>query len=97
MESALTAFASDLNLPPGSGPLAAYEARVAAGLLSRDPEQAKAATRLDRLWRDPPGYHPVVRRPKPKGLPGGLKARLGPGGGVPAAPCPRGGVRVWHL
>ncbi|MBB2167053.1 cell division protein ZapE [Gluconacetobacter aggeris] len=97
MESALTAFASDLNLPPGSGPLAAYEARVAAGLLSRDPEQAKAATRLDRLWRELPGYHPVVRRPPPKGLLGGLKARLGLNGGAAEAPRPRGVYMVGQV
>ncbi|NVN13014.1 cell division protein ZapE, partial [Nguyenibacter vanlangensis] len=52
MEAALSSFASDLHLPPGSGPLAAYEARLAAGLLAPDPEQRKAATRLDRLWRE---------------------------------------------
>jgi cell division protein ZapE len=68
MESALTFSASDLHLPPGTGPMVAYQARVEAGLLAPDPEQAKAAARLDQLWRELPGYHPVVRQPPARGL-----------------------------
>ncbi|WP_323989169.1 cell division protein ZapE [Nguyenibacter sp. L1] len=76
MEAALSSFASDLHLPPGSGPLAAYEARLAAGLLAPDPEQRKAATRLDRLWRELPGYHPVAHRPRSWGMSGGMSGGL---------------------
>ncbi|MBB2155569.1 cell division protein ZapE [Gluconacetobacter diazotrophicus] len=99
MEAALSLFASDLHLPPGTGPLAAYQARVNAGLLSADPEQAKAAARLDQLWRELPGYHPVVRRPPPQGIfshgllgkgLGSLKSRLGLAGGAAQPPRPRG-------
>jgi len=35
----------------GRGPLEIYEARVAAGRLHGDPEQRRAAERLDALWR----------------------------------------------
>ncbi|MBB2202141.1 cell division protein ZapE [Gluconacetobacter tumulisoli] len=101
METILSSFASDLHLPPGTGPLGAYRARVDAGLLAPDPEQAKAAARLDRLWRELPGYHPVVRQAaaqgKLGGLLGGLKARLGLQARAAAAPRPRGVYMVGQV
>ncbi|AZV39257.1 cell division protein ZapE [Komagataeibacter xylinus] len=64
--------------PAGTGPFAAYEARVASGRLDRDPEQEKAARRLDQLWRELRDYHPVVQSAPPaSGWLGGLRARLG--------------------
>jgi cell division protein ZapE len=37
---------------PASGPLSVYRDRVVQGLLEEDPEQLRAATRLDRLHRE---------------------------------------------
>ncbi|GCE84304.1 cell division protein ZapE [Komagataeibacter diospyri] len=87
-------------LPAGTGPLAAYEARVASGRLDRDPEQEKAARRLDRLWRELRDYHPVVQQHAPpvSGWLGGLKARLGLSGHAPAeTPRPRGVYMVGQV
>ena len=49
------------------GPLAAYRGRVARGLLAEDPEQLRAAARLDELWQA------LVLRPD---TPGSRLARL---------------------
>ena len=87
-------------LPAGTGPLAAYEARVASGRLDRDPEQEKAARRLDRLWRELRDYHPVVQQhaPQASGWLGGLKARLGLSGHhATEAPRPRGVYMVGQV
>src|SRR5271165_4577283 len=53
------------------GPLPAFRARVAAGLLNPDPEQAAAAERLQDLWAKLRGYDPPPRPPE-----GGLLSRL---------------------
>src|SRR5579875_3192959 len=42
----------------GRGPLAAYRARLAAGLLTTDPAQALAAERLQDLWAKLRHYDP---------------------------------------
>ncbi|RBM06324.1 cell division protein ZapE [Novacetimonas cocois] len=79
-----TASAPLQPVPQGdAGPFAVYEARVAAGKLDRDPEQEKAARRLDQLWRELRDYHPVVmqRTAARHGLFSGLRARLGLGAG----------------
>ncbi|MBL7238434.1 AFG1 family ATPase [Novacetimonas hansenii] len=86
----------------GAGPFATYEARVASGKLDRDPEQEKAARRLDRLWRELRDYHPMVMQRQATarhGLFGGLRARLGLGGrGAQAAPSrPRGVYMVGQV
>jgi len=54
--------------PPAEGPLAIYRTRRAAGSLLPDAAQARAAERLQELWRELRGYRP---------LPGGWRARLG--------------------
>ncbi len=52
----------DATPAPGApGPLPAYRARLAAGLLSTDPSQALAAERLQDLWRRLRGYDPRPR------------------------------------
>lgn len=43
------------------GPLPAYQARVAAGLLAVDPAQQLAAERLQALWASLRGYEPAPR------------------------------------
>ena len=85
--------------PAGTGPLAAYEARVASGRLDRDPEQEKAARRLDRLWQELRDYHPQVQQPEPQatGWLGGLKARLGLSHPTPAPVRPRGVYMVGQV
>jgi cell division protein ZapE len=54
------------------GPAALYEARCTAGSIRRDPAQARAAARLDELYRALAGYVPPARR--------GWLGRLGLGG-----------------
>ncbi len=56
------------------GPLPVWRARVAAGLIRRDPAQEAAAERLQSLWRALDGYDPEPARAN-----GGLLARLGLG------------------
>jgi cell division protein ZapE len=54
-----------------TSPLAAYNARVAAGDLQADPDQANAATKLDALARDLGRWQPdawVSKGPTPRGL-----------------------------
>jgi cell division protein ZapE len=55
----------------GQGPLPAFRARVAAGMLTHDPEQAFAAQRLQDLWAKLRGYDPPLRPPE-----GGFLSRL---------------------
>ncbi|GAB6967486.1 cell division protein ZapE [Komagataeibacter kakiaceti JCM 25156] len=85
--------------PAGTGPFAAYEARVASGRLDRDPEQEKAARRLDQLWRELRDYRPQVQQPEPQatGWLGGLKARLGLSHPAPAPVRPRGVYMVGQV
>ena len=53
----------DTTLPPNAdGPLAAYRARLGAGLLGTDPAQALAAERLQALWIRLRGYDPEIKR-----------------------------------
>lgn len=59
----------------GHGPLAAYRARVAAGMLSPDPAQDAAAERLDLLWR-------ALETPAPRAR-AGWRERLGLGRAAP--------------
>lgn len=58
--------------PPGEtrpqGPLPAYRARIAKGLLKPDPAQAMAAEMLQDLWRRLRGYEPQVEPPEPGGF-----------------------------
>ena len=64
----------DAQLPDpllAGGPLPAFRARVAAGLLTPDPEQAAAAERLQDLWAKLRGYDPPPRPPE-----GGFLSRL---------------------
>ena len=49
-------------MSPSDGPLAAYHERVASGALAEDAAQARAAQRLDILWRD------LNARPQTRGL-----------------------------
>jgi cell division protein ZapE len=67
-------------MSPSDGPLAAYHERVASGTLAADAAQARAAQRLDILWRD------LNARPQPKGLFGRLFADK--------TPAPRG-LYLW--
>lgn len=67
---------------PAAGPQALYEARCAAGLIRPDPAQARAAARLERLYRDLRTHAPAGR---------GWLGRLG-FGGAPAAPR---GLYLW--
>jgi len=64
------------------GPRALYEARCAAGLIRRDPAQARAVERLDALHRVLPDHTPATR---------GWLARLGLAG---ARPAPKG-LYLW--
>jgi cell division protein ZapE len=52
---------SPLSLSPSTGPLSAYRARLAAGLLVTDPAQAVAAERLQDLWSKLRGYDPPAQ------------------------------------
>jgi cell division protein ZapE len=54
------------------GPLAIWRDLVAAGSLVGDPEQQRAAARLDRLWAELAGYRPAPTPPK-RGLLGRLR------------------------
>ncbi len=54
------------------GPLPAYRARVAEGLLHADPAQAHAAETLQNLWRILGGYDPQPALTAPRGLLGRL-------------------------
>ncbi|MCQ8241891.1 cell division protein ZapE [Rhizosaccharibacter radicis] len=45
--------------PRRDGPLAGYRRRLALGILDEDPEQRRAAERLDMLWRELDGYRPA--------------------------------------
>jgi cell division protein ZapE len=51
------------------GPLALFHARLAAGEISADPLQARAAERLQQLWDELQNYHPQTS--------GGFLARFG--------------------
>ncbi len=53
--------------PSGDGPLPAYRARIAAGRLSADPAQARAAEVLQDLWRRTRGYDPHPEEPEERG------------------------------
>ena len=53
------------------GPLAIWRGRVASGALARDPEQERAAARLDRLWSELNLY-----KPQPAYARAGLFGRL---------------------
>jgi cell division protein ZapE len=66
MDTALVSSATvpnRLDAGPG-GPLAAYRARIAQGLLSPDPAQGRAAEMLQALWRDLRGYDPPPAQPE---------------------------------
>ncbi|WP_431304934.1 cell division protein ZapE [Sediminicoccus sp. BL-A-41-H5] len=58
--------------PLNQGPLPAYRARVAEGLLHADPAQAHAAETLQNLWRILRGYDPQPTLSAPRGLFGRL-------------------------
>jgi cell division protein ZapE len=58
--------------PVNQGPLPAYRARVAEGLLHADPAQAHAAETLQNLWRILRGYDPQPALTAPRGLLGRL-------------------------
>ncbi|MBR0645225.1 cell division protein ZapE [Plastoroseomonas hellenica] len=65
-------------MPPAeatsAGPLPAYRARIAAGALNADPAQARAAERLQELWRRTRGYDPKPGAPQQEE--GGLLSRF---------------------
>jgi cell division protein ZapE len=72
----------------GKGPLAALEARLAAGIFKPDPRQREVAERLQGLWEKLKGIEPV------KQSSGGFLARLGFGRKpTPAAGPP--GLYIW--
>src|SRR3954452_16665955 len=50
------------------GPLPAYRARIAKGLLKPDPAQELAAETLQDLWRRLRGYEPQVEPPEAGGF-----------------------------
>jgi cell division protein ZapE len=60
-----------------TGPLQSYRARVAAGALTDDPAQSRAAERLQELWRTLQGYDPAQTVPS-AGLFGRLLRRKKP-------------------
>ncbi|HEX3974507.1 MAG TPA: cell division protein ZapE, partial [Stellaceae bacterium] len=62
------------------GPLALFHARLSAGEISADTQQARAAQRLQQLWDELQHYQPQAG--------GGFLTRLG--FGKPAAPPPKG-------
>ncbi|SDB73415.1 cell division protein ZapE [Belnapia rosea] len=57
-----------VNLRPQDGPLPAYRARVAAGLLKPDTAQALAAETLQELWHRLRGYDPHPEAPAEAGF-----------------------------
>jgi cell division protein ZapE len=63
---------ANVSPPPGEtrpqGPLPAYRARIAKGLLKPDPAQAMAAETLQDLWRRLRGYEPQTEPPEPDGF-----------------------------
>ena len=61
-----------------AGPLALFNARLAAGELAPDAMQERAAERLQILWEELQTYKPGNGK--------GLRARLGLGGATPTAP-----------
>ena len=61
----------DVAAPTSPGPLPAYRALLAAGELSHDPSQERAAARLHTLWEKLRGYDPPLNAP-----PTGRLARL---------------------
>jgi cell division protein ZapE len=77
--AASAAFLPDAGHPQPVGPLAAYRERVRAGLLDEDPEQLKAAARLDELWQA------LIRQADPASS-GSLIGRLLKRRSRPAAP-----------
>jgi cell division protein ZapE len=60
---------ADMSVASGAeGPLPAYRARIAAGKLSADPAQARAAEVLQDLWRRTRGYDPHPEEPEQGGF-----------------------------
>ncbi len=62
-----------MDISPGltganEGPLPAYRALVARGVLQSDPAQARAAEVLQDLWRRTRGYDPKPEEPEPGGF-----------------------------
>ncbi|MBB5690795.1 cell division protein ZapE [Roseomonas alkaliterrae] len=53
---------------PSDGPLPALRARIAAGLIARDPAQELAAEKLQDLWRRTRGYDPKAEPPETGGF-----------------------------
>ena len=72
---------------PSTGPLPAYRARLAQGLLTTDPAQAAAAERLQDLWSKLRGYDPP---PQPSRV--GFMSRLMRRRAVDEAPTGRSGL-----
>jgi cell division protein ZapE len=70
------------SLPPSGGPLPAYRALVAAGVLAADSSQGMAAERLQDLWAKLRGYTP---QPRSAGGVFGRLLRLRPAEGAPDA------------
>lgn len=69
-----------------AGPLPAYRARVAVGLLKPDQAQALAAETLQDLWRRLRGYEPRVEPPESSGFLGRFFRRKPAPEAVDAAP-----------
>jgi cell division protein ZapE len=74
VQASLSHASALLDVPPGTGPLAAYDHGVAAGVLHPDPEQRRGAVRLDVLWRALGAYAPPPSARA--GVLGGLRARF---------------------
>ena len=64
----MDAEGADAAPQAGQGPLFAYRARIAAGRLSADPAQARAAEVLQDLWRRTRGYDPHPEEPEQGGF-----------------------------
>ncbi|MGO2959062.1 MAG: cell division protein ZapE [Acetobacter sp.] len=56
------------------GPMAVYQARIASGDLTSDPDQKRVIERLDQLWQELD--HMPVPQPQAKGLLAGLVRRI---------------------